>query len=95
MYNPTPNAKVFFDIPVFGPADYASYEVRAYGTTSISVPTPTITRTPTRTSTPTATSVSVVGNFGHEDPGRLLAGGGYLGLSVVEPVAQVLPAPLQ
>ncbi|MDP2660937.1 MAG: hypothetical protein Q8R28_09435 [Dehalococcoidia bacterium] len=55
--------------------------------------TPTITSTPTRTSTPIATNTTIVGNFGHGDAGRPLAGGGYPGLSVVEPLAQVLPAP--
>ncbi len=55
--------------------------------------TPTITATPTRTSTPTTTVTAVVGNFGGGDAGRPLAGGGYPGLSVVRPVAQLLPAP--
>ncbi|MDO8689051.1 MAG: hypothetical protein Q7R39_03415 [Dehalococcoidia bacterium] len=62
-------------------------------------PTPTFTFTPTpipptKTSTPIpVATTAIVGNFGHGDASRPLAGGGYPGLSVVEPVAQVLPAP--
>ncbi|MDO8690311.1 MAG: hypothetical protein Q7R39_09950, partial [Dehalococcoidia bacterium] len=79
------------DTPVASPTPTPTGTVTATLT-----PTFTITPTPTRTSTPTGptpTFTVVVGNFGRGDAGRPLAGGGYPGLSVVEPVAQLLPAP--
>ncbi len=55
-------------------------------------PTRTITPTPTRTLTPIPTSTAVVSRFDGYGQ-RVLAGGGYSGLSSVRPVALVLPAP--
>ena len=45
-----PGAKAFFDISINGPAEYATYEVKAYFSSTYS---PTPTRTPTWTATPT------------------------------------------